>query len=145
VIHLDTGWFETELAVRLSILEVPLPNPKQMIADLREQGFRISCGSFPTSRRRTGFFPEMIEKGLCRTRAGWRTAWPGCCHRLQQSCRREVVSGPATRVEIGVAAIKVDFGEGAPLNGAYASGKSGFHEHNLYPLRYKQGRRGDHA
>ena len=40
--------------------------------------------------------------------------------------------------DIGVRAIKADFGEGAPYNGAYASGKSGRYEHNLYPLRYNK-------
>ncbi len=39
-------------------------------------------------------------------------------------------------LNIGVSAIKVDFGEAAPLNGIYASGKSGWYEHNLYPVRY---------
>ena len=39
---------------------------------------------------------------------------------------------------MGVGAIKVDFGEGAPLNGYYASGKGGLYEHNLYPLRYNK-------
>jgi alpha-D-xyloside xylohydrolase len=37
-----------------------------------------------------------------------------------------------------VGAIKVDFGEGAPLTGQYASGLSGWYEHNLYPLRYNK-------
>ena len=39
---------------------------------------------------------------------------------------------------MGVGAIKVDFGEAAPLNGVYANGRSGFYEHNLYPLRYNK-------
>ena len=39
---------------------------------------------------------------------------------------------------MGVGAIKVDFGEAAPLNGLYASGRTGFYEHNLYPLRYNK-------
>ena len=39
---------------------------------------------------------------------------------------------------MGVGAIKVDFGEAAPLTGVYANGRSGFYEHNLYPLRYNQ-------
>jgi alpha-D-xyloside xylohydrolase len=41
-------------------------------------------------------------------------------------------------LQMGVGAIKVDFGEGAPVDGFYASGKSGLYEHNLYPLRYNQ-------
>jgi alpha-D-xyloside xylohydrolase len=32
----------------------------------------------------------------------------------------------------------VDFWEAAPVNGIYASGKTGFYEHNLYPLRYNK-------
>ena len=41
-------------------------------------------------------------------------------------------------LKMGVGAIKVDFGEAAPLNGFYASGKGGLYEHNLYPLRYNK-------
>jgi alpha-D-xyloside xylohydrolase len=41
-------------------------------------------------------------------------------------------------LKLGVGAIKVDFGESGPLEGLYASGRSGWHEHNLYPLRYNQ-------
>jgi alpha-D-xyloside xylohydrolase len=39
---------------------------------------------------------------------------------------------------MGVGAIKVDFGEAAPLTGQYASGRTGFYEHNYYPLRYNK-------
>jgi alpha-D-xyloside xylohydrolase len=41
-------------------------------------------------------------------------------------------------LKMGVGAIKVDFGETAPSNGVYASGRTGFYEHNLYPLRYNK-------
>ena len=41
-------------------------------------------------------------------------------------------------LKMGVGAIKVDFGEAAPLTGIYANGRSGFYEHNLYPLRYNK-------
>jgi alpha-D-xyloside xylohydrolase len=44
----------------------------------------------------------------------------------------------ASLLKLGVGAIKVDFGEGAPVTGQYASGRSGWYEHNLYPLRYNQ-------
>jgi len=39
---------------------------------------------------------------------------------------------------MGVGAIKVDFGEAAPPNGIYDDGRTGFYEHNLYPLRYNK-------
>lgn len=41
-------------------------------------------------------------------------------------------------LSMGVGAIKGDFGEAAPLNGMYYSGKGGLYEHNLYPLRYNK-------
>ena len=44
----------------------------------------------------------------------------------------------AALLKMGVGAIKVDFGEGAPVNGLYASGRTGLYEHNLYPLRYNK-------
>jgi alpha-D-xyloside xylohydrolase len=43
-----------------------------------------------------------------------------------------------TLLAMGVSAIKADFGEGAPLTGVYHSGRTGWYEHNLYPLRYQQ-------
>ena len=39
---------------------------------------------------------------------------------------------------MGVGVIKADFGEGAPLTGVYASGRTGWYEHNLYPVRYNK-------
>ena len=41
-------------------------------------------------------------------------------------------------LEMGVGAIKVDFGEGAPMDGFYSNGRGGLYEHNLYPLRYNK-------
>ena len=41
-------------------------------------------------------------------------------------------------LKMGVSFIKVDFGEAAPFNGIYANGRTGFYEHNLYPLRYNK-------
>ena len=51
---------------------------------------------------------------------------------------RTVVSKLGNLIEMGVGAIKVDFGEGAPLDAIYANGRSGLYEHNLYPLRYNK-------
>jgi alpha-D-xyloside xylohydrolase len=41
-------------------------------------------------------------------------------------------------LEMGVGAIKADFGEGAPYDGFYANGRGGLYEHNLYPVRYNK-------
>ena len=39
-------------------------------------------------------------------------------------------------LKMGVSVIKADFGEGAPLEGVYHNGRTGWYEHNLYPVRY---------
>ena len=39
-------------------------------------------------------------------------------------------------LKLGVGAIKVDFGEAAPYNGLYASGRTGFYEHNPENRKY---------
>lgn len=44
----------------------------------------------------------------------------------------------AALLKMGVGAIKADFGEDAPLDGLYASGRTGLFEHNAYPLRYNK-------
>src|SRR5581483_11565097 len=44
----------------------------------------------------------------------------------------------ANLLRSGARAIKVDFGKAAPNNGLYASGRTDFYEHNLYPLRYNK-------
>ncbi|MDP9476031.1 MAG: glycoside hydrolase family 31 protein, partial [Actinomycetota bacterium] len=44
----------------------------------------------------------------------------------------------ARLLEMGVGALVADFGEAAPLFGVYAARRSGFTEHNLYPLRYNK-------
>ena len=51
-------------------------------------------------------------------------------------CARSRVTVPAMQMDVSVT--KADFGEGEPANGLYASGRTGFYEHNLYPLRYNQ-------
>ena len=38
-------------------------------------------------------------------------------------------------IEMGVGAIKVDFGEGAPLDAIYANGRRGLYEHNQMCIR----------
>ena len=44
----------------------------------------------------------------------------------------------ARLLEMGVGFFVADFGEAASLSGIYAKRKSGFREHNLYPLRYNK-------
>jgi len=139
VIHLDTGWFETDWQCDYKFSRSRFKDPAQMITDLRQQGFRVSLWQLPYFTPQNVLYPEMVGAGYAVR--GADGGLPGqdavidFSNPAAEKWYQDLLRG---LLEIGVAAIKVDFGEGAPLNGAYASGKSGFYEHNLYPLRYNK-------
>ena len=84
-------------------------------------------------------FPEILEKGLSvrdgKGNLPYEDAVLDFSNADAVRWYREKIAG---LLRLGVGAIKVDFGEAAPLTGLYASGRSGFYEHNLYPLRYNR-------
>jgi alpha-D-xyloside xylohydrolase len=139
VIHLDTGWFETDWRCDYQFSRSRFRDPAKMITDLRRDGFRISLWQLPYFVPNNALFPEILEKGLAvRDAKGglpYEDAVLDFSNPATVSWYQEKIAG---LLRMGVGAIKVDFGEAAPLAGHYASGRSGFYEHNLYPLRYNR-------
>jgi alpha-D-xyloside xylohydrolase len=139
VIHLDTGWFETDWRCDYEFSTSRFQDPGKMIADLKQDGFRISLWQLPYFVPKNRLFPEIVEKGLAvRDMKGnlpYDDAVLDFSNGGAVSWYREKIR---RLLKMGVGAIKVDFGEAAPLEGLYASGRSGFYEHNLYPLRYNK-------
>jgi alpha-D-xyloside xylohydrolase len=139
VIHLDTGWFEHDWCCDFQFSPSRFGDAEKMIADLRRDGRHICLWQLPYFTPKNPLYRDLLDQGLAvKSRFG-------------DAPTEELVldfSNPATvawyqdrlrgLLELGVDAIKVDFGEGAPLNGRYHSGRDGWHEHNLYPLRYNQ-------
>ena len=139
VIHLDTGWFETDWRTDYEFSKTRFKDPAKMIADLKDQGFHVSLWQLPYFVPKNRLFPEIVEKGLFvrdgKGRLPYEDAVLDFSNRDAIAWYREKIAG---LLRLGVGAIKVDFGEAAPLTGLYASGRSGFYEHNLYPLRYNK-------
>ena len=139
VIHFDTGWFETDWQCDYVFAPSRFSNPRKMIKDLLSDGFHISLWQLPYFTPKNRYFNEIIEKGLqVKNAAGtlpYEDAVLDFSNPQTVSWYQEKLSG---LLSMGVGAIKVDFGEAAPLNGFYASGKGGLYEHNLYPLRYNK-------
>src|SRR5574344_2926100 len=139
VIHFDTGWFETDWQCDYVFSPSRFSNPRKMIKDLLSDGFHISLWQLPYFTPKNRYFNEIIEKGLqVKNAAGtlpYEDAVLDFSNPQTVSWYQEKLSG---LLSMGVGAIKVDFGEAAPLNGFYASGKGGLYEHNLYPLRYNK-------
>ena len=138
VIHLDTGWFETDWECDYEFAKSRFDDPKKMIADLASNGFRTCLWQLPYFVPRNRLFPEIIEKNLAVTDAKGNVMAEDAI--LDFSNPDTVVwyqEKLAGLLRLGVAAIKTDFGEAAPHTGLYASGSTGLYEHNLYPIRYQ--------
>jgi alpha-D-xyloside xylohydrolase len=139
VIHFDTGWFETDWRCDYQFSKSRFDNPTKMMADFKKMGFHTCLWQLPYFVPKNTLFPEIIEKGLfVRDRKGnlpYEDAILDFSNPATVQWYQDKIAGLLRQ---GVSVIKVDFGEAAPPDGIYASGRSGFYEHNLYPLRYNK-------
>ena len=137
VIHFDTGWFDVDWQCDYKFSENRFQNPQQMLKDLKSQGFHVCLWQLPYFTPKNRYFPELIEKNMYVKNGNGELPYEDV---VLDFSNPETVNWYQNKLagllNIGVSAIKVDFGEAAPLNGIYASGKSGWYEHNLYPVRY---------
>jgi alpha-D-xyloside xylohydrolase len=139
VIHLDTGWFETDWQCDYEFSPTRFADPQKMLSDLKDDGFHISCWQLPYFVPKNKLFPELVEKNLVVRDAKGNLPREDAV--LDFSNPQTVAwyqDKLANLLKLGVGAIKVDFGEAAPEDGIYADGRTGFYEHNLYPLRYNK-------
>lgn len=137
VIHFDTGWFDVDWQCDYKFSENRFQNPQQMLKDLKSQGFHVCLWQLPYFTPKNRYFPELIKKDMYVKNGNGELPYEDV---VLDFSNPETVNWYQNKLagllNIGVSAIKVDFGEAAPLNGIYASGKSGWYEHNLYPVRY---------
>jgi alpha-D-xyloside xylohydrolase len=139
VIHLDTGWFETDWRCDYQFSTARFSDPRKMIADLKSDGFHISLWQLPYFVPKNTLFPELVEKGLVVRDSKGNLPSEDAVLDFSNPATVQWYQGKlATLLKMGVGAIKVDFGEAAPNNGIFASGRTGFYEHNYYPLRYNK-------
>ncbi len=139
VIHFDTGWFGTDWQCDYAFAADRFDDPVKMLADLKKQGFHTCLWQLPYFTPKNKFFPELVDKGLYVRNGRGELPYEDV---VLDFTNPETVAWYQGKIgnllTQGVGAIKVDFGEGAPLNGLYANGRSGLYEHNLYPVRYNR-------
>lgn len=139
VLHFDTGWFETDWRCDYQFSKSRFENPEKMIKDLKEKGIQTCLWQLPYFVPNNRLFPEIIEKQLYvkndKGTLPYEDAVLDFSNPEAVAWYQQQIAG---LLKLGVGAIKVDFGEAAPAKGIYASGRSGFYEHNLYPLRYNK-------
>ncbi|WP_418698841.1 TIM-barrel domain-containing protein [Bacteroides sp.] len=137
VIHFDTGWFDVDWQCDYKFSENRFDNPGQMLKDLKSQGFHVCLWQLPYFTPKNAYFKELIDKNMYVKNGNGELPYEDV---VLDFSNPETVKWYQDKLagllDMGVSAIKVDFGEAAPLNGLYASGKTGWYEHNLYPVRY---------
>lgn len=137
VIHYDSGWFERDILCDFEFSTSRFDDPEKLISDLSEQGFRVSLWQLPYFVPKNKLFGEIIDKGLFIRDGNGNLPYEDA---ILDFTNPDAVSWYqdklARLLKMGVSAIKADFGEAAPLTGIYHNGRSGYHEHNLYPTRY---------
>ncbi|WP_159517188.1 glycoside hydrolase family 31 protein [Sunxiuqinia indica] len=139
VIHFDTGWFENDWRCDYQFSKSRFDDPVDMISDLKEQGFQTCLWQLPYFVPKNELFQEILDKELyvknAKGNLPYEDAVLDFSNQATVDWYQEKIAG---LLKQGVSVIKVDFGEAAPASGIYASGKTGFYEHNLYPLRYNK-------
>lgn len=139
VIHLDTGWFEEDWSCDYEFSSKRFNNPQKMIEDLKQDGYHISLWQLPYFTPKNKLYPEIIKRGLAIKDPDGKLPTDDA---ILDFSNPDTIKWYQQKLQVllnmGVDAIKVDFGEAAPISGQYHSGKSGKLEHNLYPLRYNK-------
>ena len=139
VIHFDTGWFGVDWQCDYQFAKDRFENPEKMLRQLAKDGFHTCLWQLPYFTPKNRFFPEIIDRGLHVVNA---TGGMPVEDAILDFSNPETVSWYQQKIlgllRQGVSTIKCDFGEAAPYNGIYHSGKGGLYEHNLYPLRYNK-------
>jgi len=139
VIHYDTGWFTTDWRTDYKFAPDRFKDPAKLLSDLKKDGFHVSLWQLPYFTPKNVLFKELVDKNLVvkdgKGNLPYEDAVLDFSNPTTVKWYQDKIAG---LLKLGVGAIKVDFGEAAPANGLYHSGRTGFYEHNLYPLRYNK-------
>lgn len=139
VIHFDTGWFETDWRCDYEFSKTRFTDAPKMMSDFKKNGFHTCLWQLPYFVPNNSLFHEIIKKGLfVKDRKGNLPYEDAVLDFSNPETVKWYQNKIAHLLNQGVSVIKADFGEAAPPDGIYYSGRSGFYEHNLYPLRYNK-------
>jgi len=144
VIHIDTGWFKKPGNSDLLFDPQRFPDPAGMCARLRAMGFRVTLWQTPNTAVANALYNELTAiDGLVRRQDGQvynRAGYDEDCGLIDYS-NPDVAAFMQQKFkglfDLGVSAIKVDFGEGGPIDGVYR-GYPAEAMRNLYALLYNQ-------
>ena len=145
VIHLDTGWFETDWLCEWKFNDERFPNPPQFIQNLKDKGYRVSLWQLPYISYNAIQYKEADEneyisksERLISGSSNFSVQDFAGTIDLTYDKATEWYKGLLRNLlEMGVVCIKTDFGEDIHLDAEYRN-MSPEKLHNLYPLLYQK-------
>ncbi len=145
VIHLDTGWFETDWLCEWKFNDDRFPNPPQFIQNLKEKGFRVSLWQLPYISYNAIQYKEADEneyisksERLISGSSNFSVQdFAGTIDFTYDKATEWYKGLLRNLLEMGVVCIKTDFGEDIHLDAEYRN-MSPEKLHNLYPLLYQK-------
>ena len=145
VIHLDTGWFETDWLCEWKFNRTRFPHPEQFIKNLKENGFRVSLWQLPYIAFDAEQYGEATANNyISRSERKIRGAsnfsvqdYAGTIDFTYPPATTWYKSLLKKLLEMGVACIKTDFGEEIHTDAEYHA-MTPEKLRNLYPLLYQK-------
>ena len=145
VIHLDTGWFETDWLCEWKFNEERFPEPEKFIRDLKSKGYRVSLWQLPYIAYTARQYKEATENNyISKSEKKIQGAsnfsvqdYAGTIDFTYDKAVEWYKNLLKELLDMGVVCIKTDFGEDIHLDAAYHS-MSPDKLHNLYPLLYQK-------
>jgi alpha-D-xyloside xylohydrolase len=145
VIHLDTGWFETDWLCEWKFNDERFPNPPQFIQKLKEKGYRVSLWQLPYISYNAIQYKEADEKEYI-SKSERKISGSSNFSVQDFAGTIDFTFDKATEwykdllrnlLNMGVVCIKADFGEDIHLDAEYRN-ISPEKLHNIYPLLYQK-------
>jgi Alpha-glucosidases, family 31 of glycosyl hydrolases len=145
VIHLDTGWFETDWLCEWKFNRERFPNPKEFIKRLKDNGFYTTLWQLPYIAYNAEQYTEASENNyICKTKRKIGGAsnfsvqdYAGTIDFTYQQATEWYKGLLKNLFDMGVAGIKADFGEEIHTDAEYHA-MSAEKLQNLYPLLYQK-------
>ena len=145
VIHLDTGWFETDWLCEWKFNDERFPNPERFIGNLKDKGYRVSLWQLPyisynAIQYQEADENEYISKSERKISGSSNFSvqdFAGTIDFTYDKATEWYKDLLRNLLKMGVVCIKTDFGEDIHLDAEYRN-MSPEKLHNLYPLLYQK-------
>lgn len=145
VIHLDTGWFETDWLCEWKFNAERFPDPANFIGNLKKNGYRVSLWQLPYISYNAEQYEEANANGYI-SKSERKISGASNFSVEDYAGTIDFTSDKATEwyknllrnlLKMGVSCIKTDFGEDIHLDAEYHN-MSPQKLHNVYPLLYQK-------